>query len=291
MAFHSLPFPSDPGLSLVGIFQDSSFCSTFHPSFPLPIFYTPSIFTWNSVKTLSPLGVLLVYFLYWDQWPLLLGGLGLLWQTTLSRFHWDQFVQEPYHLWGGRPSFQIPLPCDKSVTDKIRCIRYVVCFPCNGMEGMGYIGNFVKLAAVPLEKTVPLVLIERVPNERKKQSQAKAWADQFLKWSYRKCSPGHRVHITDKESFPVVWAALCFSCLSEVSSTFNFSSQSLLQTTQLFSIPQLCLLCCSRTAAFSLGLKCKEPSDHAGCLLALAASQALMREKKCLHIRTVHLKM
>lgn len=42
------------------------------------------------------------------------------------------------------------------------------------MEGMGYIGNFVKLAAVPLEKTVPLVLIERVPNERKKQSQAKA---------------------------------------------------------------------------------------------------------------------
>lgn len=149
VAFHSLFFPSDPGLSLVGIFQDSSFCSIFHPSFPLPIF-TPSVFTWNSVKTLSPLGVLLVYFLHWDlSWGVL---------VFCDKPHSAGFIEtilfKSLTVIFGEADQASRFPCPEINQSQIKCIWYVVCFPCNGRQGMGYIDNFVKLAAVSLEKTV-----------------------------------------------------------------------------------------------------------------------------------------
>ena len=121
------------------------------------------------------------------------------------------------------------LPCLAMNSSWIR--MHTACFPCNGREGMGCVGYFVKLATVPSEKTGPLCWLKRVPSERKKQSPPNVWAEQFLEYSNRKCSSEYRVHVTDQESFPMAWAALCFSCLSEVSRTLNFSSWGLLQMT------------------------------------------------------------
>lgn len=92
-------------------------------------------------------------------------------------------------------------------------------------------------------------------------------------------------------NFPCGLSSTLLSWLGEVSSTFNFSSQVFMQTTSALLHSQLCLLLCPQRAASSLGINCEEPSEQTDWLLirklALAAFQALMRQKRCLHVRIV----
>lgn len=104
-------------------------------SFPLPMFYTPSIFTWNSVKTLSPLGVLLVYFLHWDQGHLSWGVL-----VFCDKPHSAGFIETSLFkslTVFGEADQASRFPCPVINQSQIRHIWYVVCFPCNSREGWG----------------------------------------------------------------------------------------------------------------------------------------------------------
>lgn len=231
---HSLPCPSDPG----------SLWPWSQVSFPL-LYFTSIItscvsrmFTWNSVKTLFWVSFLLFILYRTDSY--------------LSRVLGLFMINDPQQV-SLRPVY---LQASGSLGDAdqtlLLCNTPVVLIHWNALgtwcvshvvAGKNrFLGYFVKLEAVPIEKILSLALIQKESCLRR----GKTVMDQGLSWavprrSLRKCPPRAPCvhHQSGKFPLPLSWWG-----------EQHFWSQ--LLGPLLYSIPQLCLLLCSQRECFHL---------------------------------------
>lgn len=148
---HSPAFPSDPRLSLAGVFQDSSFHSTSFPHFRYQCTTFPG-YLHGILWKLFFLWVSLFYFPHRNQWPPVSGVLVFCDKLPSAGFLEANLLKSLIVSEDAAEASRLP-------SHRLGCIRYMACFPCNGRDRMGFIGCFVKLAATPWEKTVSFVLI------------------------------------------------------------------------------------------------------------------------------------
>lgn len=140
-------------------------------------------------------------------------------------------------------------------------------FPVHCQRSNGVHWLFCHVGSSSLGEDCHLCWFKIVSNERKKQSQAKAWAEQFLECNHRKCSLGivytsliRKVSLWfEQPSASPVWVRCTARWIS--------APGAFCKPLQPYSTLQLCLLLCSQRTAFSLGINCEALSEQADWLL------------------------